>query len=167
MKIAPFAVSLALLPALVACGDSGSSTKNPTTNTPAGLGTNPCGTCPAETYCSYGQCVGDPCRSARCPAGERCVVQNGQAQCEADWSEVPEPDAGALDATPPVVVQPDAALPDATPRDLSFDQRDALVESDKPTSSGGCAIDRRAPAPWALLLLLGLPLVLRRRRNDR
>ncbi|MCA9513806.1 MAG: redoxin domain-containing protein [Myxococcales bacterium] len=60
MKIAPFAVSLALLPALVACGDSGSSTKNPTTNTPAGLGTNPCGTCPAETYCSYGQCVGDP-----------------------------------------------------------------------------------------------------------
>ncbi|MCB9539606.1 MAG: hypothetical protein H6704_25625 [Myxococcales bacterium] len=124
-------------------------------------------TCDGDAICLDGQCVGDPCRSARCPAGERCVVQNGQAQCEADWSEVPEPDAGALDATPPVVVQPDAALPDATPRDLSFDQRDALVESDKPTSSGGCAIDRRAPAPWALLLLLGLPLVLRRRRNDR
>lgn len=72
MKFAPFAVTFAMLLAVPACGDSGSGTEPPTGDTPTGLSTNPCGSCPAERYCSHGQCVADPAIAD--PSLDRCDI---------------------------------------------------------------------------------------------
>ena len=46
--------------------------------------------CRVPSACQYGQCVDDPCRFVRCPAGSLCVPWNGS--CKFDPSSVVTPD---------------------------------------------------------------------------
>lgn len=98
--------------------------------------------CRLPSACQFGQCVDDPCRFVRCPAGSRCAPWNGS--CE--WSPVymPPADMGAGD-----------------PNKIDEEKR-----------AGGCALpprtDGAGAGPGALLaglLLLGALVVERRLRR--
>ncbi len=135
--------------------------------------------CATGQRCDEGACVHDPCQDVRCPPAERCVVLDGQPQCQADWPPVdepgfvPDPDAGVPADVGPPTGRPDTGGPapnfDAAPRpsgDGGLDDADAGRSGDDPVSEG-CACDAAgggSALPW-LLALLAAPPVLRRRRR--
>lgn len=100
--------------------------------------------CRLPSACQFGQCVDDPCRFVRCPAGSRCAPWNGS--CE--WSPVYMPPADMRSGDPNVV--------------------------DGENRAGGCALPPRTDAPGAGpgallagLLLVGALVVERRMRRGR
>ena len=137
-------------------------------------GGDPCAAvrCDVGQRCTLGLCEDDPCVHIECPVAERCTIIEGQAQCVADWVEVPvapmTPDAGTPDrdaggfAADLGYAGDGATLP--TIGDERADGGGALV-SDAPSAGCACSAGRDNAAGMAWLGLLAAPALLRRRRR--
>jgi len=135
---------------------------------------DPCAavTCDVGQRCALGLCEDDPCAHIECPVAERCAVVEGQAQCVADWAEVPiEPttsDAGLVDRDGGGFVadlgygSDGATLPPSGGG--RADGGGALV-SDAPSAGCACSAGRDGAAGLGWLGLLAAPALLRRRRR--
>ena len=142
--------------------------------------------CPTGLVCSAGACIGDPCASVRCPAGESCVIDAaGVAQCALDYVD---PGAGGAGGDPGAGgeggegggmggngggmggngggdPQPDGGV--TTPEFGPPGAGGAGGGTGGDPVEEGCsqaAVGHSSPAPW-MLLLLGAPVALRRRRR--
>ncbi len=114
---------------------------------------DPCAgqSCAAGEVCAGGACAEDPCLAARCPTGSTCAVAaDGEVECRPDVPDPepepdPEPDpcdGGVCDGGPP--------SPEPTP----------AVDDESCRAAPG-----DGPSDGAWLLLLVIPLALRRRRG--
>jgi MYXO-CTERM domain-containing protein len=145
---------------------------------------DPCAgiSCDPALACVDGVCGDDPCLNVICPPNERCEVQDGAAQCVADWG--PERPVGEADAGVGPTPGDDAGLPvDAAPvGNDGFAQPIGDPDAGTGPGPGGnggagggeasscaCRTGRGGDAgPATALLLLGvLPLVRRRRPGTR
>jgi hypothetical protein len=136
---------------------------------------DPCDECGEDETCVDGACRQDPCAQIECPPGQHCIVDdNGDAQCEGDWTRpAPGRDAGV------------GPVPEDAGQG-SINQRDALVFGDsspigEPPQSAdmgsnnadpetvGCACDASQSPTGDVLYLLGFFLIftVRRQRTRR
>ena len=129
--------------------------------------------CPTGQICQAGLCVGDPCSGIECPPGERCEAQDGVAQCVLDYGdngpggaggeggEGGEGGMGGMGGAPGLDLGVGGA--DTIP-DVGGVTRADSGTGAEPVSDCACDVGERRSPPVALLLL-ALPLVLRRRRR--
>jgi MYXO-CTERM domain-containing protein len=141
--------------------------------------TDPCAgvSCAAGQYCEAGACVFDGCIGIECPRGQACEIRQGRAQCISDWIPAePDPigDAGVGGSGGNGGEGGNAGEGGSGGNggtigtDAGVDGRDAGVVTGVEPPAGGCAcdvVDDDRSAPSLAWLLLGLPLVRRRRAS--
>ncbi|MCP4793106.1 MAG: hypothetical protein GY882_07245, partial [Actinomycetia bacterium] len=138
--------------------------------------------CGPGRTCLGGACADDPCTGVNCPANQRCEVNDGTAQCVADWNRPtdPQPDGGAVDedgGTGAEDAGVDPADSNVTPTGDSgtgqiqdageFSEGGVVVQDDEnQASSCACDVQDTSPGPltWLLAVLLPAGLIRRRRR---
>jgi MYXO-CTERM domain-containing protein len=133
--------------------------------------------CRDGEYCADGECVYDGCADIECPPGQECINSVGGAQCVNEFRPEPpvtNPGAGGMGggmggggaggeageggagnvAPPPVGGAGGAGEGGGEPG-----------ADDEAPPACACDVGDQSGAPWALLLLLGAPVLRRRRRR--
>ncbi|MCA9543253.1 MAG: MYXO-CTERM sorting domain-containing protein, partial [Myxococcales bacterium] len=112
--------------------------------------------------CRDGQCAGDPCRGVVCPPGQACVVRMDTAQCDGDYIQGPVEEDPVLDPGGP---GGGGAGGNGGGSDAGVVVNTPVDGPRLASQEGGCSCDVAddPPAPLALLGLLVLGLVRRRR----
>jgi len=116
-------------------------------------------TCDPGFYCEDGTCR-DACEGATCPPGQICEA----GECVDGMAPPPDagPPAGEVDGGSPPIGGVDAGASG----DASAGAMDAGRRGPPAADSGcSCRVGARQPAPWGLVVLLGLALSWRRRRR--
>ena len=131
--------------------------------------------CPRGQICRLGQCGHNDCLNIVCPNGQRCALVNGSTQCIADW--LSEERTELMDAALPAE-DPDTGVlnVDGNFVPSSYDEGvqppsfmwDAGVDPTKTSAaSNGCDCRQPNASPsYVWMLVLMMPVILRRRRQD-
>jgi MYXO-CTERM domain-containing protein len=134
--------------------------------------------CPTGQTCIANACAENPCNGVTCPPHQTCSATTGTAQCVADWigepvtDAGPLPDFGVIDAFVPPPDQGNTGRVDGGEGDAGAGGSGGEGGDDAGTNEaagdggGGCSCNTSGRPDYSLVtLLLGLPLVLRRRRR--